>query len=304
MNGKFLCCSDLHIRSNAPINRKDDYFETAIGKFSQIVSLANKHKADIICAGDIFDHIKVGHKVVNTIISILGNLDGVFYLVLGQHDAPNHKTDFIDQSPIQTLLFQNNVVRLTEYPIKIDNCLIYGASWGERIPRLRNTKNRMLVLHKSITPEKPPFFLTEAISAKEALSKYTYDFIISGDYHVPFVQGLKEKILINPGPMLRQKINESELQPSVFLLDTLTKQSKRIYLKVRPAEDVFILENATKKTTSEFKEELDDLVQALKDRSERPNYKQVVDVLIKEMTPDKRTVDKIKEKLYEAEHGK
>lgn len=306
MNGKFVCCADLHIRANAPINRKDDYFETAMGKFSQIVSIANKNKADIICAGDFFDHIKVSHTVVNIIIAIIKNLDGHLFLVAGQHDLPNHKKDWIEQSPIKTLLFQENVTLLGEVPIKYENSLLYGASWEDRVPVLkRKTQSRrILAIHKAITPEKPPFFLKEAISANKALDKFTYDFIISGDYHVPFVRQRKGKLLINCGPMLRQKINEAELKPSVFLLDTVTAKCKRIYLKVNPADDVFLLENVKRDNDMQFKEELTDLVEALKSKSNSPNFGQIVNVLIDETKPNQKTIDKVKRILNDAELGK
>lgn len=299
---KFICCGDLHIRANAPINRKDNYFETVIGKFTQIIDLARMHGADIICAGDFFDHIKVGHTVVNTIISIIQEFKGIMYLVAGQHDLPNHKMDGIKQSPIKTLLFQPNVILLDHQEVRSSNTRLFGCSWGEEIPEIkRNNFKKILVIHKSITPEEPPFFLKEAISAEDMLKSTKFNAVISGDYHVPFVKRTNEKILINCGPMMRQKINEADLKPSVFLFDTITWTCKRIKLKVKPPGDVFILENSIKKNDSKFKKELSDLVNTLKNTSEKPSFKQVVNILIDKGSFDKDTIEKIKGKIHEAE---
>ena len=294
MMSKFILCSDLHIRSNRPQFRKDDYLKTALNKFQQIIDLANENKADILCAGDFFDNVRVGHKVVNNVIDIIKKLEKKLYIILGQHDMSFH-SDNIESSPIKTILFQDNVELLNrrkyihKYGIKI-----YGCSWGEK-PLIAEDENSILVIHKSITPKEIPFFLPDAVSAKDAMRKWKYKYIVSGDFHQPFCIKKKEQILVNTGPMLRQKIDEVDLIPVVWLLDVDSEKLIKIPLNIELSDNVFALDKVKKKEESLFSDELNDLVLSLKNNSEKPDYKQIVNMVVKKTNPGKEVEDKINE---------
>jgi DNA repair exonuclease SbcCD nuclease subunit len=270
---------------------------------TQIVYAANVNDADILCSGDFFDHVQVGHKVVNGVIDIIGMLNGNLYLIAGQHDMTNHRKDF-DSSPLGTILYQDNVFLLDpKTPTAVEQTYLYGCSWEDK-PVVPKYGNSILLIHKSITPEEPPFFLTDAISAEDALVQFEdYMLVVSGDYHSPFVAGEWGNLLINCGPMLRESIDQMELQPKVWLVDTDKKEFKEIPLSIEKADVVFSLDDIPKKEDSKFSEELSDLVQALKNKSKRPKYKQIVNVLVKKMKPGKGTIRKVKEFLKEAENG-
>lgn len=299
---QFLCCADLHIRANAPINRKDEsYFDTVFGKFNQIIYLANKHNANIICAGDIFDNIRVSHRVVNATIDSLNRLEKSFLMVMGQHDLPNHKTDVIDSSPIQTILYLPNVELLGSSPKKCEDWQIFGSSWEQEIPKIKSTKKTILAIHKSITPEEPPFFLTEAISAEHMLESSPFQIIVSGDYHESFVHYKNGKVLINCGSMMRQKINEQYNHPCCYLIDTESKKISLIKLDIQNPDEVFLTVDNSDKLDQKFTEELSRLVESLKKRADKPNYKQIVDVIIKEVKPSRKTIEKIKELITHAD---
>lgn len=297
---KFLCCADLHIRSNKPQHRMDDYFQSVMKKFSQIIDLSNRTDSNIICAGDFFDNTKVGHGVVNAVLEQTKRLDNNLFLITGQHDRNFHSDD-LSKTPIKTLLFQKNIHFINrQKPIKIDDFYIYGCSYGEE-PIKQVDKNSILVIHRSITPEKPPFFLKEAIYEKTALKKYkNYSIIIAGDYHVPFAIRRNKKILINCGPMMRSSIDQMDLKPVVWIINTKNRKIQKIKLKVEKAEDVFRLENI-KKEDLKFSEELEQLVHTLKDKSQQPNYKNTIDALIEQPGIKKKTRQMVKKLLFEAE---
>jgi DNA repair exonuclease SbcCD nuclease subunit len=292
---KFILCSDLHIRSNRPQYRKDDYFKTAINKFQQIIIAANENNADIICAGDLIDNVRIGYKVVNNMISALSSLNGTMYIVCGQHDMSFHSHD-METSPIQTLLFQDNVKLLNRRkPVKIDNVNIYGCSWEDK-PLVSEDKNSILVIHKSITENEPPFFLKDAIQASQAMKEWKYKVTVSGDYHIPFLKRSRGKLLVNCGPMLRQNIGETELKPTIWLLDTDGYRIKRMYLKVEPADDVFSLDKVPEKKESIFTEEITELISSLKDTSgNKPDYKQIVQMVIDKTNPGEAVIKKVNE---------
>ena len=274
-----IFCADLHIRSNRPQFRKDDYWKTVCRKFRQIIYLCNKHNANLVIAGDIFDSTKVGHKVVNKIIEYIKKLKGYVLVVAGQHDQVYHKKDLKD-SPLFTLILSEKVILLNRedfWEVGINK--IYGCSWGEE-PIKPEGANNILVIHKTITPEEPPHFLTEAWSAEKALDTWEgYFLIVSGDYHQPFIVQKWGNVLVNCGPMMRSSIDQIDIEPTIYLYNTETEKIKGIKLKIEPAEKVFALENI-KNRDSKFSEELKSLIETLKSKSERPDYKETVNLLI------------------------
>lgn len=303
---RFIACADLHIRSNRPQFRKDEYFKTVCTKFRQIISLSNKHCAHIIVAGDFFDSVKVGHKVVNTILKIMENLSGKqrVFVVAGQHDMSYHTQD-LTGSPLQTLIHAGKIELLThERPSVVvedgKEDWLYGCSFGELIETNPAHKDPILVIHHAVTEYEPPWFLSDAMSSKEMLKKYSkYSLIISGDFHEPFSVRKKGRVLVNCGPMVRQSIDQTELKPRVWYIDTVGKKCKPIFLNIEPAESVFALEDIKKKEESDFSKELSDLVDTLKSESEKPDYKETVKLIMEEGKVSEGTRDKVNSILGE-----
>ena len=123
---RFIVCADLHIRSTRPRFRKDDYFKTVCRKLRHIVQLCNKYEVDLIIAGDIFDTVKVGYKVLNRVIQILRVLRKKCYVVAGQHDMLYHNNSLV-ASPLMTLVYTRSVTLLSRNtPVQI---LATWAPW-------------------------------------------------------------------------------------------------------------------------------------------------------------------------------
>lgn len=291
----YIACADLHIRFKRPQYRCDDYFKTACRKFRQIIYLCNKYKCDLIVAGDFFDSVTVGYKVLNTILKILKTLKGKCFVVAGQHDMSFHSHSLVS-TPLQTLVYTKRVILLKrDEPYKNGEDYLYGCSFGEE-PVVPQQKNGILVIHRSITPAEPPFFLTEAISAKEAFKKYrNYSFVIAGDYHVPFniFDGVDMTAIINCGPMLRQSIDQINLEPVIWLINKLGV--KPIKLNIEPSESVFALEQIKQKEESLFSKSIGELVESLKESSNKPDYKGTVELLMNEANASDATRSKANE---------
>lgn len=302
---RFIACADLHIRNNRPVHRKDEYFKTVCNKFQQIISLGNEHCAHIIIAGDFFDSVKVGHKVVNTILEIMNTLSDKrrVFVIAGQHDMSYHTHD-LSGSPLQTLIHAGKIELLhRKHPLVVvenfEEEWIYGCSFGQE-PVEPKHKNSILVIHKSVTPGEPPFFLTDAISDEEMFNKYPkYKLFICGDFHSPFTAQTEKRMLVNCGPMLRQSIDQIDLKPRVWFIDTCSKKCKPIFLNIEPPESVFTLENIKDKSESDLSEEIGDLIDTLKNRAERPDYKETVKLIMKEGKVSKATRNKVNSILGE-----
>lgn len=231
---RFIVCADLHIDSRCPRYRKDNYWETVQEKLLWIVATANDRNARLIIAGDIFDSSKCTQKVVNTVIAIFKEAKYVPYVVAGQHDLKFH-TD-IEETPFFTLI-SAGVVRLIEGAYEE----FTGVGFGQEVPE-KHTK--FLIIHKSITPDEPPFFLPDAISAVDAFSKYAgYTYIVAGDYHVPFVKQKKSvrmnRYIINCGTMMRNTKDMKNYIPKIFEIDTDANTVSEIEVPHEPFETVF-----------------------------------------------------------------
>jgi DNA repair exonuclease SbcCD nuclease subunit len=233
---KYLACADLHIKAQKPLYRTDNYLEACLGKLNQIVDIANREKAIPLIAGDTFDSHRVSLGVLNDVIEILSGCEFKPIVVPGQHDMRYHSQDLYG-TPLETLELAD--------VIKVLQCHeqdgVTGVGWGAEIPE---EGSDILLIHKCVTPDEPPFFLPDAISAKELAHNYKqYRVIISGDYHPCFVQKFRRaNIVVNCGTMMRNSKDLIAHKPMVHLIDIGEKVDiQSIELKVKPAEEVFDL---------------------------------------------------------------
>lgn len=286
----YIGCADLHIAFKRPQFRCDDYFKTVCRKFRQIVYLCNKYKCDLIVAGDFFDSVKVGYNVLNSIIKILKTLKGKCFVVAGQHDMTFHSHSLVS-TPLQTLIHMKKVILLKrDKPYKNGDDYLYGCSFGEE-PIEHPELNSILVIHKSITPSDPPFFLTEAVSATTAINLWSeYKLIIAGDFHEPFFK-TGPTSLINCGPMLRQKVDQMDIKPLIWLIKGLI--IKPIQLKIEPSETVFNTEIIKRVEESLFSKSITELVKSLKVSSNKPDPVGTVNLLMKEGEVSEATKNRV-----------
>lgn len=230
---KFLACGDLHARRNSPHYRMDDYWQAFRDKLEWILGTANSFNARILIAGDLFDSSRVPLHVVNTVTFILQLADHVPYVVPGQHDLLYH-TDLHD-TPLFNL-HMNGVVEI----ISGHHEGVTGVGFGQEIPE---GENEFLLIHKSITPKEPPFFLQDAVSATGFMKAYpNYKYIISGDYHPWHYTKMDGRHLINCGCLMRNKKDMREHKPVVWLIDTEKDEVATIEVPHSPFDEVFDVE--------------------------------------------------------------
>jgi len=249
---KFIILADLHLTGNTPIARLDNIEETWKRKLKFILDYADKNKMSILVGGDFFDKPR-DWKTLSEVIRLLDDYKGVGVLsIFGQHDQYLYSKDRYSTS--LGVLIESGLIReLNEYPTQFKDVSIYGASWGQEIPKPEGIIN-ILVIHKSIS-DAPLFPGQEYTNAEMFLKNHPeYQFIICGDFHRRFVF-LADigRILVNPGPLLRMEATEynMEYEPKFAVLDTETQIVDWIDIPHEPAEKVLTRRHIESKKETE-----------------------------------------------------
>ena len=284
---KILAAADLHLTSACPVNRIDNYEETALRKFDQILSIARQHDAVLTVSGDFWDTTKMSkipYELTNKVIQMLRMTKVRMLACHGQHDMAYHNPN-LQSSPYYTLLVAGAMEIPGPMGISIGNVRFFGSGWGQDIP-MPEEKNpdlvEVLLLHRTITEYEPPFFLKDGTSAAKAMEVLrNFDFILSGDYHEAFIRQEADRFLVNCGPMLRQKITERTLKPVAHLIDTDERTVTSIPLDVR--DDVWNDERIEKQKQHEVSVSTTDLLKAMNEQSDRPDFIEILDTVLQDV---------------------
>ncbi len=285
----YIACGDIHAEKNNPQYRIDDYWDTCQSKLTWIVDTANKHNARILIAGDLFNTSRVTPDVTNVVMAILQEAIHTPYVVAGQHDLRFHTS--IEKTPIFTLALAG-AVRIIQGTYK----QFTGAGFEETIP---DHENEFLITHTCVTEKEPPFFLPDAVSAKDIMNQYSgYTYIISGDYHPSHHRIYKGRHLINVGAMLRNKKDMKKHVPLVWHIDTKRGAVNPLEIAHKPFEEVFDMDSIAYQEEHGIEIDTTKLKELLKSTSDEIKLKDVVWNLYKNMrrgAPDKELIKEVLE---------
>lgn len=253
---KFLISGDWHFTLKQPSSRRDSILDVFYDKLSQICNLVKEHDIDVLIQpGDMFDSHKANDETKSELINILNehfpkDAAGIF-TVFGQHDLRYHQSN-TSNTPLNLLSEAGYFDILTKYPLQYDDGKnridFYGASWNEEILQPTHKDNfNILVMHKMVISEKlwqgQEIFIQDNIFLK--INK-DYDLIICGDNHTCVTAHSAKRHLVNPGCLIRTRIDQEDHKPCIFIFDTTTKKLRRIDLDIKPFNDVIKFEEAVK----------------------------------------------------------
>ena len=212
---KYIITADWHIRDDKPRCRKDtDWYETQRKKIKWVVDLSNSEKCSIIVAGDILHRGTNSQLLENMLLEELRRAEYDIFAIPGNHDLPYHSMKQMHKSTFKVLL--NAGVLMFIPTNKVDNVHFFG--FDENIPR--DIHADILVLHTLVLPNGAAMPFIEAPTAQELLSRYpNAKTIITGDNHTPFIAKDKERMLINPGSLIRQTADQIEHEPRVYIYE-------------------------------------------------------------------------------------
>jgi len=230
-----IICGDIHLREDQPICRTDSFLDAQWRKLDFIWQLQKQYDCLVLCGGDLFENWKPSPYLLTETIKHLPNQ---FYTVYGNHDLPNHNLDLAYKSGINTLKEAGKLEVLPD------------CSWGQTpdkgfyIPEIHKS---ILVWHILTYSKKLPFPGCKESSARVLLKKYPqFPLIITSDNHQTFVEEYQGRYLINPGSMTRQKSDQIDHKPCVFLWEASTNKIEQVFLPIEPGNLVITREHIEK----------------------------------------------------------
>ena len=215
--------ADWHLREDTPECRTDDFHEAQWSKVAQVRRLQEKYKCPVFHSGDLFHKWKASPLLLTY---CLEELPDQFYTVFGNHDLPQHSLDLWYKTSIRTL---EAAGKLT---------VLKGGHWNDK-PREENAirikDRKIFVWHVMTYAGKLPWFGSEAPESTSLLKKYEWaDCIITGDNHQTFVSRYNDRLLVNPGSLMRQSAAQHNHEPCVWLYNADRNDVKAHYFPVGP----------------------------------------------------------------------
>jgi DNA repair protein SbcD/Mre11 len=258
-----LLTGDLHLTDKTPENRIDNYPETVLNKFKFILNFAKEKKVKFILQpGDLFDSPNPSYSLFTKVVRMINEHEIPIYTVFGQHDLR-----YRNSGNTGLLALSASCPDMILNPNSIGGEIsIQSAGWEEIIPKPRVSKYNILITHRMIIHKKLWEGQEDYEIGSEFLKTHKFDLIVSGDNHQFFIENIGKRWLINCGSMMRSTIAQTEHFPCVMLYDTATVDWSEINIPIKPAEEVFKMEQVMK--TKERDEKLEAFVEGLSSHKE------------------------------------
>ena len=216
-----ILCSDFHLREDQPVCRTDDFWETQWRKVRFVAELQQRHECPVIHAGDLGHHWKWSDWLLSMAII---NLPKQFFSIYGQHDLPQHSMELAYKSGMHTLTIGHHIGIL-------NNGVHFGQQPGEM--GLVVEDRNVLVWHHLVWANKKPWPGCTEPPAERVLEKYKqFDLIVTGDNHETVVVEKHGRLLVNPGSLMRQKSDQIDHKPVVFLWYADTNTVHPVYIPI------------------------------------------------------------------------
>jgi predicted phosphodiesterase len=206
-----ILTGDWHLREDVPVCRTDD-FETAQWEKVKWVSELQRHfDCPILHSGDLFNHWKPSPALLAKTIEFLPDQ---FSTIFGNHDLPQHNLDLAYKCGINVLEKAGK--------IKVLSNVHWNQLPDENAGFTFYPDCRILVWHVMTYEGKSPWPGCTDAPFNTILDKYSdqYDLIVTGHNHKMFYGEKNGSWLVNPGSLTRQKADQVDHIPTVFLWDS------------------------------------------------------------------------------------
>jgi len=219
---KFIHCADLHLDSKLETNLDSSKAKTRrkelVTAFENVVTFAVQNNIQaVIVAGDLFDHIKVTERSVQTVCDIIEGADKVDFLVLsGNHDNVN-PFEKLSKLPSNLKFFSDKWV---EY--RYDNVSILG---------IEQNKNNANVIYSSLETDADRFNIvvmhgdvkSGEINLKQLKDK-NIDYLALGHIHFNSINPLDTRGVYAYCGCLESRGFDESGEKGFYLIDTDKKE--------------------------------------------------------------------------------
>ena len=255
-NIRFINIGDMHFYHNSPSCRIDDYPNTCINKLKFIFDYC--YKQEICCAiinGDFFNKVNIPFLYLNTIIETISDFKKFFYssfkkefhlyTIIGNHDLPYENFNYLNRSPLYTLLqlgivehldllelkdYNNNSIYIKgfDYSIEPQNIEIYNEIIENK--NYNNKNNFVCVLHEFFD-----YPIQEDNLTKRQADELGYSLYLMGHdhlYYKPFIS--KKYTVLRSGSLLRNSshIEQVERKPIFYDIEYNVELNKFNYKEI------------------------------------------------------------------------
>jgi DNA repair exonuclease SbcCD nuclease subunit len=232
-------------------------------KFKFILDFAKEKKVGILQPGDFFDSPNPSYSLFTKIVRMINEYEIPIYTIFDQHDLRYRNTSNTGLAALSAAcpnLILNPDERLAA------NIVIQSSGWEEPIPKPRAGAFNILLIHRMIVKKKLWEGEEDFEYANSFLKEYKYNLIVSGDNHHFFTENIGDHWLINCGSMMRSTIAQTEHFPRIMLYGIPSNNQVEINIPIKPAEEVFKMEQIMK--TKERDEKLEAFVEGLSTHKE------------------------------------
>jgi len=212
--------SDWHLREDTPVCRTDDFWKMQWIKVDFISQLQGKYNCPVIHAGDLFHHWKPSPYLLTMAAK---HLPRKFYTIYGQHDLPQHNLDLAEKCGVYNLVHSGVI------------SLLNGTHFGQKASatNVPGINHKLLVWHRMVWHNKLPWPGCKDPNADELFDELPeYDVIVTGDNHKPFSVEYEGRVLVNPGSLTRQKADQHNHKPRIYLYSDTENRVEPIYIPI------------------------------------------------------------------------
>lgn len=237
-----ILTADIELRAYPPLCRTDNHWETQARKIKWLRELQQKHDCPILDAGDLFDKkykVNPSHELLGWAME---NFPQPFYTVSGNHDLPGKSIENYNNSAMAVLERAGKLTSLNDKQFETDwseagAIKLYGFPWGEEIKTPINFFNdyiNVAIVHAMVYKDTPPFPGCEGYSAKEVLKLLPdFNLIVTGHNHQTFICQIGDRILVNPGSLMRNDADQINHKPCVFLWYAEDNIIEQVFVPIR-----------------------------------------------------------------------
>lgn len=238
---KIIFLSDLHLSWDSPVARIDkDFVEMQFQKLDFVFDYAQKHDCVVLQAGDFFETPRSWHLLSRVFDFLKKYFSVKVFSIFGQHDMYMRLEDTATTN-LGVLEKSNYVKILNKYPVRIqDNVFVYGCSWGQKIPKVKEDGLNIFVIHATIA-EDALWHGQEYMNAEKFLEKNKdFDIILCGDIHRKFLIEKKGRYILNTGPLVRRSADEYNYSHKIcfYVYDTNYSKIKEVIIPHKFAKEV------------------------------------------------------------------